>query len=72
MWRKKLFMSRDIDLYLEDILLACHKIQRYTSGMSFTDFREDERTYDAVIRNLEIIGEAAHNIEPNFKCNTLR
>ena len=31
-------MSRDIGLYLEDILLACQKIRRYTAGMSFAEF----------------------------------
>jgi uncharacterized protein with HEPN domain len=60
-------MSRDVSLYLDDILLACQKIHRYTAGMSFTDFMGDERTYDAVIRNLEIIGEAARNFEPEFQ-----
>jgi uncharacterized protein with HEPN domain len=59
-------MSRDVGLYLEDILLACQKIHRYTAGMSLADFKGDERTYDAVIRNLEIIGEAAGNVEPEF------
>jgi uncharacterized protein with HEPN domain len=60
-------MSRDVGLYLDDILLACQKIRRYTAGMSFADFKGDERTYDAVIRNLEIIGEAARNVEPEFQ-----
>jgi uncharacterized protein with HEPN domain len=60
-------MSRDIGLYLEDILVACQKIQRYSTGMNFTDFTRDERTYDAVIRNPEIIGEAARNVEPEFQ-----
>ena len=60
-------MSRDVGLYLEDILLACQKIKRYTAGMSLADFRGDERTDDAVIRNLEIIGKAARNVEPEFQ-----
>ena len=60
-------MSRDVSLYLEDILLACQKIQRYTTEMSLADFKGDERTYDAVIRNLEIIGEAASNVEPEYQ-----
>ncbi len=55
-------MSRDLRLYLDDILLAAQKIQRYTMGMSYGQFKQDDRTYDAVIRNLEIIGEAARNI----------
>lgn len=49
-------------LYLEDILKSCNKVQRYTDGMSFEDFLADERTLDAVVRNLEIIGEAAKNV----------
>ena len=60
-------MSRDVGLYLEDILLACQKIRRYTAGTSFADFKGDERTYDAVIRNMEIIGEAARNVESEFQ-----
>lgn len=38
------------------------KIEKYVSGMAYEDFENDERTVDAVIRNLEIIGEAAKNI----------
>lgn len=53
---------RDYRLYLEDILKSADKVQRYTWGMSFDDFIADERTFDAVIRNLEIIGEAVLNI----------
>lgn len=49
-------------LYLEDILKSAAKVQRYTDGMSFEDFLADERTLDAVVRNLEIIGEAALNV----------
>jgi uncharacterized protein with HEPN domain len=38
---------------------SCEKVQRYTAGMDRAAFIADERTYDAVVRNLEIIGEAA-------------
>ncbi len=38
------------------------KIQRYTSGMTVSEFRKNELVLDAVIRNLEIIGEATHSI----------
>ncbi|HEX7395217.1 MAG TPA: HepT-like ribonuclease domain-containing protein [Anaerolineaceae bacterium] len=41
---------------------ACRKIVHYTAGMSRQDFLRDDKTYDAVIRNLEIIGEAAKNV----------
>ena len=54
-------------LYLEDILKSCDKVQRYTDGMSFEDFLADERTFDAVVRNLEIIGEAAKNVPEKLR-----
>jgi uncharacterized protein with HEPN domain len=38
------------------------KVQRYTAGIDFEEFIADERTFDAVMRNLEVIGEAAKNI----------
>lgn len=60
-------MSRSIRLYLQDILTACAKVQRYTHGMSFEEFQNDERTYDAVVRNLEIIGESVKNIPPEIR-----
>lgn len=55
-------MSRDWTLYLDDILESCDKILRYSAGMSLEQFKTDEKTYDAVVRNLEIVGEAAKNI----------
>lgn len=55
-------MSRDYRLYLDDIATSCAKILRYTAGLSFEAFLENELVYDAVLRNLEIIGEAAKNI----------
>ena len=58
---------RDTLLYVEDILEAIEKIKRYTEGMDFEDFVVDEKTVDAVIRNLEIIGEAVKNLPEEFK-----
>jgi uncharacterized protein with HEPN domain len=55
-------MSRSLRLYLEDIINSGEKILRYTDGMTCNEFVQDEKTYDAVIRNLQIIGEAAKNI----------
>ena len=54
--------SRDWRLYADDIIEACGKIRRFTAGMSFESFVNDERTCDAVIRNLVVIGEAAKNL----------
>jgi uncharacterized protein with HEPN domain len=55
-------MSRDYDVYLDDILGAIEKIAAFTAGLSLDQFAEDAKTLDAVVRNLEIIGEAAKNI----------
>ena len=60
-------MSRDLRLYLTDILIAGEKVIRYTEGMNFENFVADERTFDAVIRNLQIIGEAVKNIPDNVR-----
>ena len=51
-------MSRDLRLYLEDALSSCEKILRYTRGLKAAEFDADDKTVDAVIRNLAIIGEA--------------
>lgn len=48
--------------YLEDILDAISKIREFTGNMDFSSFSEDEKTSFAVIRALEIIGEASKNI----------
>ncbi len=55
-------MSRNLRLYLDDIDQACAKIQRYVQGITFAQFVADEKTYDAVARNLLIIGESVKNM----------
>ena len=47
----RLYVSRDPRLYLEDIVRACEKVERYTAGLDLDGFLGDERTYDAVLRN---------------------
>jgi uncharacterized protein with HEPN domain len=62
-------MSRDqqrLTDYLAHILEAIERIERYTDDMSELIFQENEMAQDAVIRNLEIIGEASHNIESDY------
>ncbi|HXJ81929.1 MAG TPA: DUF86 domain-containing protein [Candidatus Methylomirabilis sp.] len=54
--------GRDWRLYAEDIVTACGKVRRFVAGMAYEAVVTDERTQDAVMRNLEIIGEAAKNI----------
>ncbi len=55
-------MSRDESLYLADIQESCEKVLRFTKGMTYKEFVHDELHFDAVLRNLEIIGEAVKNI----------
>ena len=60
-------MSRDPRLFLEDIRESCRKILRYTYGLSFEQFRADEKTFDAVVRNLEVIGEAVKRVPEQLR-----
>jgi len=53
---------RDWLLRIEDILEAIGRIESYTHGLTFEDFCDDSKTVDAVVRNLEVIGEAARNL----------
>lgn len=55
-------MPRDYSLYLEDILAATQRIERYTGGLDFTAFSADDMRVDAVLCNLHIVGEAAKQI----------
>ncbi len=55
-------MYRETKLYLNDILTCIERIQEYTDSLSLEEFSSDNRTIDAVVRNFEIIGEAAKNI----------
>lgn len=48
--------KRDNDILINDILDGSRKIFRYTERLSFEEFKADEKTVDAVIRNFEIIG----------------
>jgi uncharacterized protein with HEPN domain len=62
-------MSPDLDRltdYLGHILQAIDRIQRYSSATTRDAFLKSEMVQDAVIRNLEVIGEASHNIETRY------
>ena len=55
-------MARDYRLYLDDIIEAVRRIKQFTNNMDFEDFKVDIKTQDAVVRNLEIIGEASSRL----------
>ena len=58
---------RTPELLIEDIIDSGSKILDYTKDLSFEDFLADSKTVDAVIRNFEIIGEAANLLPKEFK-----
>ena len=58
---------RDHRLFLNDIVEGIERIQEYTSDMDYETFCADRKTVDAVVRNFEIIGEAAKNIPAEVK-----
>ncbi|MES1181800.1 MAG: DUF86 domain-containing protein [Flavobacterium sp.] len=59
--------KRTPQLLLEDILESSRKILLYTDGLSFEQFLADDKTIDAVIRNFEIIGEAANRLPEEIR-----
>ena|SRR5437868_14324610 len=59
--------KRDPVILLDDIMLAIQKIRRYTSQMDHAAFIRDELVIDGVVRNLEIIGEAARQLPEEFR-----
>ena len=59
--------ERDFHLYFTDILDSGNAITEYVNGMYFDDFRNDRKTYSAVIREFEIIGEAIGKLPDELK-----
>lgn len=60
-------MPRDYRVYLDDILEAVARIREYTAGLGFAGFAQDRKTLDAVVRNLEIVGEAVKGVPPTIR-----
>ena len=60
-------MKRDIPLLLKDILQSIEKIKDYINCLSEEGFSKDSKTQDAVMRRLEVIGEATKNIPEEFR-----
>ena len=62
-------MPRDYRQQIEDILTAVARIRSYVQAMNYERFRADDRTQDAVVRNLEVIGEAARALPEDVKAD---
>jgi uncharacterized protein with HEPN domain len=55
-------VSREWRLYVEDMRDCCARIAEYTEGLSREEFEKTRLVYDATLRNLELIGEAARQV----------
>ncbi len=55
-------MKRSLKDYLLDMRIAIEQVEEFTAGMGFEEFARDQKTINAVIRSLEVLGEAAKNI----------
>ncbi len=61
--------NRSPELLIDDILEAIAKIELFIANLSKQQFESDDKTTDAVVRNLEIIGEAANRLPKNAQVN---
>jgi len=62
-----MYKGREISDYIGDILAAITEIEEFTRGMSFVEFSSDRKTTNAVIRSLEVLGEATKHIPSSFR-----
>jgi len=53
--------------YVQDILDSINDIENFIKGMNFNDFKNDRKTINAVIRSIEVIGEASKKIPKSIK-----
>lgn len=60
--------SRNWRFRIQDILKSIQKIEAYIEDMTASQFKKNELVIDAVVRNLEIIGEASKNIAQTTRC----
>lgn len=59
--------TRDISDYLDDIATAINEVEEFTSNMTYETFASDRKTVNAVIRSLEVLGEATKRIPASFR-----
>lgn len=60
-------MKGDVEVYIEDVMESISKIEEYTKTLSRDDFFSNTQVQDAVLRRLEIMGEAVKNIPDDFR-----
>jgi uncharacterized protein with HEPN domain len=62
-----MFERREIIDFLQDAISALEKAERFVSDMTYEEFINDEKTFFAVIRAIEIVGEAIKHISSEFR-----
>jgi uncharacterized protein with HEPN domain len=62
-----MYKGRDVSDYINDILTAITDIESFTKDMTFTTFAADKKTVYAVIRSLEVLGEATKRIPKSLR-----
>lgn len=62
-------MNKDVTVFLRHILDAINNIELFVVGLSEDDFMDDEKSKYAVVRAIEVIGEAVKNIPSNYRNN---
>jgi len=60
-------MTRDVALYLEDIVENLDDAVAFTRGMAYRDFKHDKKTANAVVRSIEVIGEAVKHVPDEIR-----
>ncbi len=59
--------NKDFGDYIADILNAVNEVEEFTEGMNFETFLTDKKTINAVIRSLEVMGEAAKHVPEDVR-----
>ena len=59
--------DRELRDYINDLIQACEDILSFTEGMSYSDFASDKKTINAVVRSLEVIGEATKKLPMSLR-----
>ncbi len=62
-------MTKENKVFLQHILDCIARIESYLQGFDYAKFQNDTKTIDAVVRNVEVIGEAANNLTGDFRSN---
>lgn len=60
-------MKRDVSLYIQDILQNMGDAEEFVRGMSYEQFVGDKKTFNAVVRAVEVVGEASKHIPDNVR-----